>query len=660
MVRDVLEGFVNSNRFERPIWKATKHSGYGVNLSTYWKKGILCPGNNEEYAHPGHALIYGPVFGDSMKLRNWPTMTNVTLCIGMMTRLLGTKKDPDYKGSGYKGMSVDRNESYFYNQDWCINRFRGDIMDYFLSLGIRSIIVCNQGVFDDLERSLIPGHPKYEQRKLAFAFAGGLGTIFDRSSHVATHVMAYVKMEAMKFGKPCRMFISIGGTDMSAYGGPKDNVLASMTGSDFVKQIKEAMASKPLVVIENGIRAIAIFVAGPIFNHLKIAFESLRTGIYEGVEYDIFFVYFSDDSCVFLRGKDRDYVVNVDIASCDASHSPHIFKLLRQLLDPDQNFPLGGVLVDHLLLPVQIQFNKKSEQFRGRKSVVTDTLTFKPKAECLYSGSVLTTLTNNLACILMFRQAVADRALDPNQFRISCAKAGYIVTMDECEIHEDIQFLKHSPARGTIISGDQSGESSYIPVMNLGPLFRTIGTKADGQIPNYSTKPSNPLLPSFVDLVKSVVKQDPPRPKKIGLTMDQACRSFTSGLIHGMYPRLNCPVLTALHGTDHQVVTKLDVYDKKVCIDAPLCVVSACDMLRRYRMEHLAERFVDLMAATTQLGRVYNSLESVQARVGNAVLSKDYSLNHINDDQQLFPFQSHTDQVPIEDMSKDLFSKYTR
>lgn len=595
-----------SRKFSTPLYKATKHSVH-KHIDYFFKNFCLAPGVMNERDDRSASLVFGPFFGNIFKLRCYPARSNTSMVIGMMSRLLGTKKDPGHSGL-YRGMTIDDNERYFVAQSIAIGRHEMSIKHWFTQSGYNRIVDCRLSMEDTLMRSLVPGHPKLKGRISTFKSIRVSPLLLTVKKHHGESVRAKVKMEPMKFQKPCRIYISISGPDLVRSGGDRENLLASMTGAGYVDDVKHMMACHPLIIQDGEFRGIAIFISGPKYQLMSAAFDALATCRYDAVDYDLLMVYFSDDSCVSFRTSSGIRYINADIASCDASHSGHLFSLMRRLLNPTGHFELPDELIDQLTLPVVLEYHRASED--RRKSVVSDTLTFTPKEPVLYSGSVLTTLTNNLACILMFCEAVAQHTLDANSFVKACGDVGYVVTYDVCEQFSDLQFLKHSPVLAVHLTGPYTGEKRWSPVLNLGPLFRTLGSKMDGVLP---------------------IVRDP-----ISKSMDMAasCRAFTSGVIHGMYPRVQCDILRSLHGTDHLILPKGSPCDQKyknAIDDGPLLEVTGEDMLTRYRLPHHAVPFCQAMSSVPQYLRVYNSPCSIESLVAHSVLLKDYSLKYIPD-----------------------------
>jgi hypothetical protein len=219
-------------------------------------------------------------------------------------------------------------------------------------------------------------------------------------------------------------------------------VAASLQGFRITQFIKEQIAKTPFS-FQGGV---AEFVKSPDPVTMDQVFERLintRTPYY---------VYHSDDSVLSLPGVG---IFNLDISSCDASHTEALFDLLLQLA-PEPFIEDLMVLCDQNRLPIRIV----SRDGR-RKCVLT------PDGARLYSGSTITTLINNLASLLIFISIIESDCRNAEDVIDAAARAGYLVTLDLCLIPEDIQFLKRSPVRDVY--------GVWRSVLNLGVLLRASG-----------------------------------------------------------------------------------------------------------------------------------------------------------------------------------------
>lgn len=209
------------------------------------------------------------------------------------------------------------------------------------------------------------------------------------------------------------------------------------------------------------------FIKSPNLDLLKITFDKLLCP-----EEQMFFPFFSDDSCVSIRCTDGIFMANVDISSCDGSHGKIVFDLLRQVTALDTRIHR---YVDGAIKQCEMPLTLSSAA--SKQKVV-----LKPNAPTLYSGSTLTTLINNFANIAI-AHAIHGRLRDglkksdcEELVRIAAESAGYIVTVQVCDTYHELQFLKHSPCKTVL--------GTIVPVLNLGVILRALGC-CWGDLPTY-------------------------------------------------------------------------------------------------------------------------------------------------------------------------------
>lgn len=226
----------------------------------------------------------------------------------------------------------------------------------------------------------------------------------------------------------------------------------SLMGAILSKHIKQNMANNPLIINGGEI----CFIESPDADVLAQVFDKLISPPGR-----FYFAYFSDDAVYSIRRADGTvYTVNLDISSCDSSHGEYIFKFLSNMVDGYSGEVMRN-LIKQLTLPLVIN------SIDGQRQVL------KHDKPILYSGSVLTTLVNNIANMLIgvsLSQTLAD---SPSDIITAAASVGYIVTCDECLDYGDIQFLKHSPV---MVNG------SIRPLLNIGVLLRSFG-QCKGDLP---------------------------------------------------------------------------------------------------------------------------------------------------------------------------------
>jgi hypothetical protein len=239
-------------------------------------------------------------------------------------------------------------------------------------------------------------------------------------------------------------------------------VACSLQGFRITSFMKKAMAYCPLEV-EGGVIQ---FIPTPDPATLEYVFGELINPSER-----FYMCVFSDDSCLALRKPDGEILrYNVDISSCDSSHTSELFFALRDLFPAHLRDE-----VEQLIAQCRESFSILDMYNKKRKVVL------QPTGPRLYSGSTLTTILNNLAnfCI------GASIAKHPN---IRCAKdvvsaafrAGYEVTCEDCSDWHQLQFLKHSPVRCT--------DGVVRPLLNIGVLLRLSGT-CKGDLPGSKNTP---------------------------------------------------------------------------------------------------------------------------------------------------------------------------
>jgi len=224
-------------------------------------------------------------------------------------------------------------------------------------------------------------------------------------------------------------------------------VVGSLLGGYVTKLIKRAQTS-----ISFSSKLHTEFVAAPSFDKLTEAFTRLWSPGHNC------FYYFSDDSCLGVDTAEGRLVANMDISSCDTSHTEALFNSMIRCMPPGAVQQLLQRNVAQLSLPFHLRFTDG----------VARTI-LRPKLPTLFSGSTMTTCSNNHASLLMalaisqidFSRLTLDQAR--REILEACRRAGYIVTLDVCTELQQLQFLKHSP------------NARYQPWLNFGTILRTLG-----------------------------------------------------------------------------------------------------------------------------------------------------------------------------------------
>jgi hypothetical protein len=360
-------------------------------------------------------------------------------------------------------------------------------------------------------------------------------------------------------------------------------VAASLQGFRICEFLKSAMAKSTIMLGS----VTTEFVKKPDHDVLKRVFDNLIHPPEGG-----YYAYFSDDSCFSIRIGDRVRMFNLDIASCDSSHGNGAFATLIALT-PE---PLQAEMID-LLEQCSRSFQIRNPEDPRMK------ITIKIKGKeryVLYSGSVITTLINNVANI-MIAAAISMRKITCGQdIMDAAAEAGYVITGcsedEECELPEDLQFLKHSPCL--------NDDNEYVPILNVGVLLRTTG-HAKGDIPGKRTVP----------------------------LIDRA-RSFQKSLLQGMYPRTISPLIDSMkHAVasatiyNHNEETTAKTLAFKVTT-TELNRITTSDLMRRYRLTAEEEHWMEHYFPTVGYGEIasHSALDKI--------LEKDYGITTTTDFRQ--------------------------
>lgn len=302
---------------------------------------------------------------------------------------------------------------------------------------------------------------------------------------------------------------------------------SSLVGAFVMEKMKHAMANSTIEYMGGKI----IFVAKPECSVLDDVFEQLINCPARYI-----FVYYSDDSCFSTRFGGDVKFFNLDISSCDSSHTPDLFEYMKDLF-PNHAKPAVELLIKQCNLPLRIV------DLNDKKNFVL----LKPDGTMLYSGSPLTTVTNNFANEnIGFSLAEADLK-DFGDVAAAAERVGYVVTGGERGLAhpEELQFLKHSPFR------DNNGK--WRAVLNLGVLLRASGMcKGD--------------LPGRGDLEKRA-------------------NSFQKALLNGMYPRTHFQLIDDMktqvrHADD--IVIPVEHADERV----EEVFIDDDSLRRRYQLTH--------------------------------------------------------------------------
>lgn len=439
-------------------------------------------------------------------------------------------------------------------------------------------------LFQETEDHYLDPHEKKELRKQAWEELkeSCLGYVADTwlkgRIREQAHVAAKLKTEEYaKPGKKPRVIGDLG-------------VAASLLGFRYAEFLKRAQFEY-MIEYAGGFM---IFCKSPETETLKLLFEML-----ESPPCRYLFVYFSDDSTLAYRRPDGSTAWhNLDISSCDVSHTPDLFELLVYLT-PSRLRPVARRLVDQCSSPIKLR------SVHNRKI----NLVLRPKFAKLYSGSTITTAINNLACTLIMACIADHPEINERTILSGAERAGYVVTGAEpLTRFQKVQFLKHSP----VWTGDH-----WHPVLNLGVLFRLSGN-CKGDLPG----------------------RGPLRPR---------AHAFQSALLNGAYPYVSTPMIDAMKATAsvekyvyraaelRDVAARLHGVRRTQC-ETPIQKLDDEEILKRYDLTGDEITEILEVAPLVSYGQVYTS------RAFGKILFEDYQLREhdggliqTNDDQSRWP-----------------------
>lgn len=209
----------------------------------------------------------------------------------------------------------------------------------------------------------------------------------------------------------------------------------------------------------------------------------------------------------------------------------------------------------------------------------------KPKEYYLQSGITATTLLNTTAWFACFLHFTDNYSPFMDIIKL-CSDVGYTVTIDHCEIPEDIQFLKMSPVEN--IHGE------YYAVLNLGVILRASGVSR-GDLPG-----KGPIAQRALDFQSGI--------------MNGMLQPIINHDLHHLNPRT-----TSVHRKLSEVSNLFAHLDYDGVIRHEYTTEA---LTRRYRLSLDTElpEFVHSLRHSGLFHTVYNT--SV-----DKILNKDYSLN---------------------------------
>jgi hypothetical protein len=562
-----------------------------------------------------HISLFGPIFGSPSDKVVYGFYQLDYWC-AFLSRSLGTRKDPTSKV--YKGLSVKLNNDYFSRQKNCCHS-AFPILAHYITTCANTDWTSPSPYYEVLiEESSKPHIKKALRMQTAKALldAGIIKpSLFKRGS-----VTGNLKRdEIAKYGKYARITFDLNGTRTPSL---INNVAASLAGLRYLSIIKDTLCATPLVISNvegnlmpgyhpSGYTAYIRFISGPRSDLMEEAFDSLLSGSASQTPYDLVFIYYSDDSSLSITRDGVTTTWNMDISSCDASHSKHLFSLINDLFTPyfiDSLTlqPIIPILINQLLDPMTYSYRARS---LNGKIVDAYKLSYEPIDPVLYSGSVLTTLVNNFGNILIALSIVERRARSDLEITLAASEAGYIVTAEHCEIPEDIQFLKHSPTLGI-----SEGVGKYYPLLNLGPFLRSSGICMGDLPPLHEHKGNYTTQPPSSHRCKTCHS----------IPLEAQVNHRTQSIIQGMYPRSSFMIRDLLSRSSstnetvsrfhHNVEHLTDIHTTRSIIK-----FDDASILARYRQHSIDPVFHH--SCLNQL-----SYTGDQSPLANAILLKDYGI----------------------------------
>lgn len=335
---------------------------------------------------------------------------------------------------------------------------------------------------------------------------------------------------------------------------------ASLQGAWVTHLLKDAIAGLDFETESLSAR----FVKQPGFASLSSAFEFLLNPTKR-----VSFIAFSDDSCVSIRddfGVVRTY--NMDISSCDTSHTAELFLFCSSQLSGESKTVFDAL----------ISQCSQSLTLRGSEN---ERVSLTPRGPVLFSGTTLTTIINTVANFLIALSIDKRRATTAEEVVEAARLCGYVVTLEYCATHHEVQFLKYSPA---LVDG------KYIPWLNLGVLLRVLGT-CRGDLPGRNTSSIS----------------------------DRAFR-FQSSLVQAFKHSGVCSLLSALLDRYHTeyVECELPFLVEEFVGAGFVYMISDDEVCQRYGFPTHALEELTQMLLTASFGDVVRSYAS------DIILSKDY------------------------------------
>lgn len=398
-------------------------------------------------------------------------------------------------------------------------------------------------------------HPKQKIRAAAILELDRKGKLYGRWS---SSVLWKMKLdEYAKPGKYPRVIVDLG-------------VAASLEGAKWIEKAKCGICDK--IVECDG--WYFVFCGSPDPDNVMRYLDIIWNNRMNARGYTLAF---SDDAVIgtYVNGVWKVY--NLDISTCDASHTPALFNLMCKLLSIPED--LKDDLWAQITADIRVGVKDGDPAFLRCHDFY------------LQSGSIITTLINTIAQMVITVALATSVALLHSDDIINCVKGcGYDITLEECIIEEDMQFLKMSPCRDIF--------GNFHACLNLGVILRASGT-CRGDIPRSHRKIRD-------------------------IRIDAAC--FQHKLMCGMLTRIDNADLNKLspypllRGETSLVFAQKVVDSLRYMTVGPVIRYSD-DIYTRYRLTAGEVSEIKLMLSSQNFGTVMYSSGV------NKILLKDYGLS---------------------------------
>jgi hypothetical protein len=174
-----------------------------------------------------------------------------------------------------------------------------------------------------------------------------------------------------------------------------------------------------------------------------------------------YFYIFSDDMFVVRKEGFRVELAECDISSCDSSNGPFVFGFAYYLLRAVGGHDLATALIRQCTNNCRLRNPSEDTEF----------VLLQPETFFEYSGSVLTTLLNNIAS-LMIAMGYCQQLIDnPTTYLADlvagASRNGWVITASTKSSWHGVTFLKRS----------YTGSHSFLC---LGTIFRSLGVVEEG------------------------------------------------------------------------------------------------------------------------------------------------------------------------------------